>query len=219
MKSLITPLFLTLFTLISYSQKIKIDSTKFTIKHGDMTLYLDEDTNSYVSVHKISIKNIKKLDGIRSDKWHKENPIGPYKLKYYEGTGYDLGHLTPSNITSYDDTLNYHSFSLFNQSPQLGKFNRGEWMKLEKSVEDSIKKRKKNAVVVTGVIYGNIKKQYLNNSRIKVPILYYKILVFGKKDYICWIGDNSSSKVITTNLHTILTTALKNKNKLNIIIN
>jgi DNA/RNA endonuclease G (NUC1) len=89
-------------------------------------------------------------------------------------------------------------------------------MKLEKSVEDSIKKRKKNAVVITGVIYGNIKKQYLNNSRIKVPILYYKILVFGKKDYICWIGDNFSSKVITTNLHTILITALKNKNKLNI---
>ena len=64
MKLFITPLFLTLFTLFSYSQKVKIDSTKFTIKHGDMILYLDEDTNSYVSVHKISVKNIKKLDGI-----------------------------------------------------------------------------------------------------------------------------------------------------------
>ena len=67
MKLFITPLFLTLFTLISYSQKVKIDSTKFTIKHGDMILYLDEDTNSYVSVHKISVNILLTLAyGLRS---------------------------------------------------------------------------------------------------------------------------------------------------------
>ena len=217
MKSLITTIFI-LFTFFSFTQKVKIESTKFTIKHGDMILYLDEDTNSYVSVHKVLIKNIKKLDGIRSDKWHKEKPTGPYKLKYYEGTGYDLGHLTPSNITSYDDTLNYHSFSLFNQSPQLGKFNRGGWMRLEKSVEDSIKKRNKNAIVVTGVIYDNIKKIYLNNSRVKIPILYYKILVFGKKDYICWIGDNVTGEVKVIDMVTLFKVISINKNSLKITI-
>ena len=65
MKSLITTIFI-LFTFFSFTQKVKIELTKFTIKHGDMILYLDEDTNSYVSVHKVLIKNIKKLDGDRT---------------------------------------------------------------------------------------------------------------------------------------------------------
>ena len=57
----------------------------------------------------ISHEELKKLQGVRKDRWHKEKPNGPYYNGYSANSGYDLGHLTPSKITMYSDSLNYHS--------------------------------------------------------------------------------------------------------------
>lgn len=203
---------------VLFSQKIKIDSTSFTIKHGDLTFYLDSDTNSFVSVHKVSKKEILLLDGDRSDKWHVEKPNGPYKKNFYSNTDYDLGHLTPSNITSYDDSLNYHSFSFFNQAPQTSKFNRGKWSQLEKEVVEIIKNKKLDASIITGVIYNNVTKTYLNNSKIKIPLIYYKVLILKGGETFCWVGSNDNGLIEKTDLKTILELNRKNKNKINIIV-
>ena len=211
-------LFLCLFISVSLSaQTVKIDSTSFTIKHGELTFYLDKDTASYVSVHSVKYKEMLKIDGIRSDKWHKEKPFGPYHKDAYVHSGYDLGHLTPSNITSYNDSLNYHSFSLFNQAPQIGGFNRGAWAQLEDRVEKLILASKKNAVIITGVLY-DAPTQYLKGSRIKVPFVYYKILVFSDGTQKAWMGSNSNGMVTETDLKTILDIAKKNGNSLGIKI-
>lgn len=199
-------------------QNIKIDSTKFTIHHGELTFYLDKDTASYVSVQKLKHSEILKIDGVRSDKWHKEKPFGPYKKDDYIHTGYDLGHLTPSNITYYDDSLNYHSFSLFNQAPQLAGFNRGGWSQLEAKVIDMITKQKLDASIITGVLYESKYQEYLHNSRIKVPFVYYKILVFKDATTKAWIGSNTNGTITETDVKTILEIARSNGNKLNIII-
>jgi DNA/RNA endonuclease G (NUC1) len=207
---------LLLITTSSYSQ-IKIDNISFTIKHGELTLYLDKDTASYVSVLNVTYKQMLKIDGIRSDKWHKEKPFGPYNKNLYKHTGYDLGHLTPSNITSYNDSLNYHSFSLFNQAPQLAGFNRGVWAQLEKNVEDLIKTNKKDAIIVTGVLYQTKNILYLKDSKIKIPFVYYKILYINQVEVIAWIGSNTNGLITQTDSKTILEIARKNGNNLNIV--
>lgn len=200
------------------AQSVRVDSTRFTINHGDLTFYLDNDTASFVSVHQVTYKEVIQLDGKRSDKWHKEKPFGPYNREAYQKSGYDLGHLTPSNITSYNDTLNYHSFSFFNQAPQLAGFNRGRWSQLENQVEQLILKKKTDAIVITGVIYDNNKKTYLGKSRIKIPIAYYKIVVFNKKKVYAWMGSNINGAITKTDIKTIVKIANQNGNKLNLRI-
>lgn len=209
---------LVFLSLLSFSQEVIIDSTSFEIKHGDLIFYLDKDTNTFVSVHKVTYQELLKIDGVRNDKWYKEFPFGPYNRKYYLNTGYDLGHLTPSNITSYDDTLNFHSFSLFNQAPQLAGFNRGKWSQLESKTIDLLLKQKTGATIITGVIYNNLKKEYLYKSRVKIPVSFYKIVVINKDNIKVWIGSNINGLITSTDLKTLLEVAKQNNNQISIVM-
>jgi len=193
-----------IITLLTFISTITLSQIKFTeprlvIKHNDITLYLDSDTNSFISKHELKYSDFKKLDSDRDDRWFQDTYKGVYNKEYYVRTGYDLGHLTPSHITSYNDTLNHESFSLFNQAPQLAAFNRGKWAQLEKGVEDSIAKYKNDVTIITGVIYDNKNKMYLNKSRIKIPDVYYKILVIKNKKkpitYV-WVGSNVNGQIV-----------------------
>jgi hypothetical protein len=87
MKKLITLITLILIFRGSYSQHVVIDSTFFSIHHGELSFFLDKDTNSYISVHNIDYKNIIRITGERSDKWHQEKPFGPYNKNLYAHTG------------------------------------------------------------------------------------------------------------------------------------
>jgi DNA/RNA endonuclease G (NUC1) len=186
---------LLLFTIIHvniYSQTIS--NTTLKINHGDIILYLTPDSLSMVSKHTISYSNFLKLDTDRDNRWFQDSIKSKYNRTIYSKSGYDLGHLTPSHITSYDDELNHKSFSFLNQAPQLPNFNRGKWSRLEGSVEDSISKYKTNTTIITGVIYNEKKPTYLNNSKIKIPTHYYKILYINKLIY-CWLGSNINSEI------------------------
>ncbi len=216
--------FLILFTLIItfgyYSQTNVIVKNKLYIKHGDITLYLDDDTSTLVSKHVISYKNFKKIETYdRCNCWFQE----PYKKKYiqskYSKSGFDLGHLTPSHITSYDIITNRYSFSMLNQAPQYSYFNQHPWKNLEMNVEDSITKYKKDAIIITGVIYDENNKNYLPNSRIKIPTHYYKILVINKLTFI-WLGVNVDGKknCVITNLSITDLNKLFIKNKMQLLI-
>lgn len=169
-------------------QNIKTNK-KLIIKHGDITLYLTKDTCTQVSKHTLLYSNFLKLDKDRDDNWFEDTYKGKYKKIYYSKSNYDIGHLTPSHITSYDDTINHTSFSLFNSAPQKPSFNRGSWKSLESNVEDSIKKYKKDVTIITGVIYDNLNKNLLQNSKIPIPIYYFKILYIDNKKYV-WLGSN-----------------------------
>jgi DNA/RNA endonuclease G (NUC1) len=97
----------------------------------------------------------------------------------------------------------------------LAAFNRGGWAQLEGKVEDSIKKYKSNATIITGVIYDYSTKEYLNKSRIRIPVAYFKILVLKKQTY-AWVGSNNSGII------TALTVESLNElfviNKMNLVI-
>jgi DNA/RNA endonuclease G (NUC1) len=212
MKKTILLLLMTLLSTTLMSQ-IVATKNKLILNHGDMILYLSNDTLPMVSRHSVSYSKFR-LDKDRDNNWfqdkYKKMDKGAYKK-----TGYDLGHLTPSHITSYDDTLNHRSFSLYNQAPQLAKFNRGNWKSLEASVEDSILKYKSNATIITGVIYDPTCRP-LPNSRITIPSSYFKVLYIGKKVY-CWIGSNTSCEVKPITLLELNAIFEKNKMGLTII--
>lgn len=195
---LLTILLLTTLTLFG---QVSFNEPKTAIKHNELTLYLDSDNNSFISKHELKYSNFLKLDSDRDDKWHNEIK-GPYTKEPYLYSGYDMGHLTPSHITSYNDTLNHHSFSFYNQAPQLAAFNRGKWKRLEMSVEDSISKYKSDVIIITGVIYNETKKVYLGKSKIKIPEMYYKILYIKTKKPVTyiWVGSNKNGEVMITNI-------------------
>lgn len=204
-----------IFSINCVSQTQVITKNKLIIKHGDMTLYLSDDTCSMVSKHSIKYTDFKKLDSDRDNRWFQDVYKGKYNKESYARSGYDLGHLTPSHITSYNDTLNHSSFSYYNQAPQIASFNRGAWAKLEKEVEDSIAKHKSNAVIITGVIYDGLKVEYLGKSKIKIPIAYFKILVFKKQKY-AWIGSNNNGLITITTVNEL--NQIFVLNKMNLVI-
>ena len=193
----------------TYSQDIK-NNNNLIILHGDITLYLTKDTCTMISKHVIKYVDFMKLDSERDNLWFQDIYKNKYNKNIYLYSGYDIGHLTPSHITSYDNILNHNSFSLFNAAPQLPYFNRGLWNKLEKNIEDTISKHKKDAIIITGVIYDE-KPNYLKNSKIPIPTYFYKIIFIDKKKY-CWLGSNINGKIEKINLKE-LNIILKNNMK------
>lgn len=204
-----------LLTSLTLLGQVSFNEPKTIIKHNELTLYLDSDNNSFISKHELKYNNFLKLDSDRDDKWHSEIK-GPYSKEHYLYSGYDMGHLTPSHITSYNDTLNHHSFSFYNQAPQLAAFNRGKWKRLEMSVEDSIAKYKTDVLIITGVIYDESKKVYLGKSKIKIPEMYYKILCVKLKKPITyvWIGSNKNGEITKSTIKELNGVLELNKSKL-----
>lgn len=203
----------TLFSTYCLAQLNVVTNNNLIIHHGDITLYLSNDTSTLVSKHSIKYADFLKLDHDRDNRWFVDTYKGKYSKSYYLHTGYDLGHLTPSHITSYNDTLNHQSFSLFNQAPQLPTFNRGKWARLEGSIEDSIAKHKRDVIIITGVIYDESKVTYLGTSKIKIPVGYFKILEMSGKTY-CWIGSNTTGEVGEITLADLNAFITKNGNHL-----
>jgi DNA/RNA endonuclease G (NUC1) len=207
-------IFLFIFMSFVTLGQVTFNEPKTQIKNDVLIFYLDLDNNSFVSKQELKFLDFQKLDSERDDKWHSEIK-GIYSKKPYEYSGYDLGHLTPSHITSYNNQINYHSFSFYNQAPQLAGFNRGKWSRLERSVEDSITKYKTDVTIITGVIYDNNKKLFLGKSQIKIPISFYKILFLKQKKltYV-WVGSNVNGEVIIITIKELNEILKINKNDL-----
>jgi DNA/RNA endonuclease G (NUC1) len=192
-------LLLAMFMVMSsYSQTVTTDN-KLIIKHGDITLYLTKDTCSMVSKHVLKFSSFLKLDKERDNRWFQDTYKGKYFKDAYLKTGYDIGHLTPSHITSYDNELNHKSFSLFNAAPQVAGFNRGKWAQLEGDVEDFISKSKQDVVIITGVIYDPNNKKFMGKSKIPIPSAFFKVL-FINGTTKCWIGSNINGLITLTTL-------------------
>jgi endonuclease G, mitochondrial len=74
------------------------------------------------------------------------------KLEYYQGSGYDRGHLAPADDFREDPVKMSHSFYLSNMVPQNPAMNRGVWSQLEK-VTRGLAKARGEVFVITGPIY------------------------------------------------------------------
>jgi DNA/RNA endonuclease G (NUC1) len=198
----------------NYGQTVTTDN-KLIIPHGDITLYLTKDTCALVSKHVLKFSSFVKLDKERDNKWFQDTYKGKYTKDLYLKTGYDIGHLTPSHITSYDNDLNHQSFSLFNAAPQLAGFNRGVWAQMEGEVENIIANTKKDAVIITGVIYNSKNIKFMGKSRIPIPSSFFKVLFINHTTQ-CWIGSNLNGLNISITLKDLNNIFKNNKMNLNI---
>ena len=79
-----------------------------------------------------------------------------------------------------------------------------------------LKSRKTGGIIITGVVYDTDKVPYLNKSRIKIPIMFYKVVILPNNEVFCWTGSNVNGEVIKTDFNTIVT--LTKKNKIKIVI-
>jgi endonuclease G len=114
----------------------------------------------------------------------------------YQKSGYDRGHLAPAADMGYSMETMVQSFYYSNMSPQVPRFNRGIWKKLEMQVRnwavefDSL-------YVVTGPIFDSIMLT-IGPHRVAVPKAYYKVLLQkrnGTWEGIGFILPNSNTKV------------------------
>lgn len=98
----------------------------------------------------------------------------------YRGSGYDKGHLYPSDYAEYSKPSMYAAFSMLNACFQTPNLNRGKWRVIEKNLLDSLK-TDSIIEIRTGPIY--CKNQL-------IPTHYYKSAHILKK-YQVWVCTNS----------------------------
>ncbi len=114
----------------------------------------------------------------------------------YQKSGYDRGHLAPAADMGYSMETMVQSFFYTNMSPQVPRFNRGIWKKLEMQVRNWAVKYD-SLYVVTGPIFDSVMPT-IGTHRVAVPKAYYKVLLQrrnGNWEGIGFILPNSNTKV------------------------
>jgi endonuclease G len=93
----------------------------------------------------------------------------------YAKSGYDRGHLAPAADMGYSMETMVQSFYYSNMSPQVPRFNRGIWKKLEMQVRNWAVEND-SLYVVTGPIFDSVMPT-IGPHRVAVPKAYYKVLL------------------------------------------
>ncbi len=114
-------------------------------------------------------------DVSRGDVFWEDTSVKNYpKLSDYRGSGYDRGHLCPSNDQRWSEKANYDSFSLLNMVPQDHEYNAGIWLTAEKWVRN-VAGRYGKVYVATGPLIERSMKTI--GSGVSVPAECWKALL------------------------------------------
>lgn len=183
-----------------YIPKLEIPKTKNSekiISHtGYSLLYNEKYKQANWVAYELTKEETNKIFE-RSNKFSsdpKVNAINAFD-KDYKASGYDRGHLAPAADMGWSATTMTESFYYSNVSPQLPRFNRGIWKKLEELVRTWAIENK-SVYVVTGPIFSK-GLPTIGYNKIAVPNYYYKVILDYKKPNIKGIGfilPNESSK-------------------------
>ena len=93
----------------------------------------------------------------KNKRFYEESALLPYHRSqnhHYRKSGYDRGHLAPAADFSLNDNEMNDTFVLSNISPQLPRFNRTIWLRLEEFVRRVAKKEGNGSTSETWVITG-----------------------------------------------------------------
>jgi endonuclease G len=154
--------------------KYEVDDT--IVKHRGYTLsynskYKQANWVSYLLTKDETVKRFQRGEFFAPD------PLIPgtnFSIDYQK-SGFDRGHLAPAADMGYSMETMVQSFYYSNMSPQVPRFNRGVWKKLEMQVRnwaiayDSL-------YVVTGPIFSDLMK-VIGPHRVAIPKAYYKVLL------------------------------------------
>lgn len=111
----------------------------------------------------------------------------------YISSGYDRGHMAPSQDFNWDQIATDTAFLMSNICPQTHHMNAGAWLKTENYCRQ-IASLGDTVLVISGPLFGqNIIK--LNNGRIPIPESFWKIMIYrqnGKYRCLAWIVPNNN---------------------------
>lgn len=93
----------------------------------------------------------------------------------YKNSGYDRGHLAPAADMGWSATAIAQSFYYSNMSPQVPRFNRGIWKKLESKVRDWAIEFGTVYVVTGPVLTKDLK--IIGSDQVAVPDYFYKVIL------------------------------------------
>ncbi|EQC33609.1 hypothetical protein SDRG_08715 [Saprolegnia diclina VS20] len=88
----------------------------------------------------------------------------------YQNSGYDRGHLAPARDMSASQVAVNESFLMTNISPQVGKFNRGYWSRVEGFVRH-LANQYDGVYVISGPLFLPTKDKKGDGYRVSYPIL------------------------------------------------
>jgi endonuclease G len=178
----------------------KYDSVDFIIKHKGYTLsynsnYKQANWVAYLLTREEVVNRFKRGDFFAPDPFI---PGTDFTFDYLK-SGYDRGHLAPAADMAFSYETMLESFYYSNMSPQLPRFNRGSWKKLEIQARQWATEYD-SLYIVTGPIFeANASKlKFIGKNKIVVPTSFFK--VFLQKRNGIWnaygvILPNSNSKL------------------------
>lgn len=178
-------LILTLFLLVSFLKPVfaQFNYLPSEIPGHQIVVYI-QFTLSYNETHEQAdwvayelTKEEVEMDVPRCNCFATDNSIlfGSAKESDYSNTGFDKGHLSPSEDNQNSDAVNRESFLMSNMSPQLPGFNRGIWADLESWVRDQAVAHD-TIYVVTGPVFVNDLGTFGTNG-VTIPGYFYKVLL------------------------------------------
>lgn len=127
-----------------------------------------------LTAEKLKIKKAKRRNKFLPDPLLARKGWEPVLGGDYKKSGYDRGHMAPSEDFVWDQSVNNATFYMTNIAPQLGSLNRGPWKVLEEKV-----RRwacfEENITVITGpLLEANLPKI---KSKISIPKKFFKVIV------------------------------------------
>lgn len=106
----------------------------------------------------------------------------------YNHTGYDRGHMVPSEDKQSSITINRMSFRMSNVCPQLPSLNRGQW-KVTENVCRQLALRHDSVRVVVHAIFTTHWVNHIGAHAIRVPDHFRKVVSKATNDSVIYIWD------------------------------
>ena len=136
----------------------------------------------------------------RTDNWNSDrtlpknwNRVTPNS---YKGSGYDRGHMTPSDDRTRSPEVNSETFLMTNILPQAPDNNRGAWVELEKYSRELAKEGKELYIIAGGVG----KKGEIAGGKVSVPARVWKVIVVLEQPGLGIGGISASTRTIAVDM-------------------
>ncbi len=148
----------------------EVDYTQFTLSYNE-----EHEQADWVA-YELN-KDEAQMEAGRSNNFKADNNIstGSATPDDYVNSGFDKGHLSPSEDNQLSEANNKESFLMSNMSPQLHRFNNGIWKELETWVREKAIEFDTIYVVSGPVFLNNLGS--IGENKVTIPGYFYKALL------------------------------------------
>lgn len=150
-----------------------LDKVYFTISYNEQ-----QRLPNWVT-YTLSAQRLKNKVAQRQDKFFADPVLIQKKSLYskptdYAKSGYDRGHMAPSEDFVWDQEANDTTFIMSNMAPQVPALNRGSWSRLEEATRQWACTEEEVLVIVGPVLSVNEKRL---SSGVVIPKRFFKVIL------------------------------------------